>query len=452
MSNKTIINKFGGEIMGSAQLINLAIEIIKQQIKQGHTSINVVSACAGVTDELELAIDEALSKHKYKAKVIDDFIHTIRKKHFRLLKNLECKPDKKLEDKINQVVDELSRHLHTLCQFGDIKVILGSLMSYGERLSSLIMTEVLRQREVSSKRFTAENIGIITNDNYIDADIIYDESKPKTRKFFKLNGSAVAVVCGFCGKTKDDKTTVLGRGGSDTTACYLGSVLKAEKIYLWKTVDGVLSADPRIVHHVKTIKCLTYYEASESGKVIHDKAMQYAMRNETPVVIANINNPKKFTTVKECKDKEKKVKMITYKKDRMLFEIHSSHMDEYGFLYKITEIFTKYKINMNMIRNTHDALYIAVSSRNANIEQATKELKKLGHYLKVRPCVMVSVIGTLGWRITHEFNLLLKDFSSVSLGAFPYRYCTRLEAVVETQNIDNMIKKLHKKFINGEKV
>ncbi|MFH1564764.1 MAG: aspartate kinase [bacterium] len=445
MLNKIVVNKFGGEIMGSAELINLAADIIQKQINEGFAPINVVSACSGITDKLELAIDEALGGSvKYKEEVSGEFMNSITSRHLKLCEELLGACDDEIEKDIKTEVDELKKHLDALNKFGEMSVVLGSLMSYGERFSSIIFKAVLEKRGVAAKRYTAENIGIITNDNYIDADIIYEESKTKT--LANIQAQPVPVVCGFCGLTKEGRAAVLGRGGSDTTACFLGNVFKAEKICLWKTVDGVLSADPRIVDGTQTIECLTYTEAEESGKVIHDKAMQYARLGSIPVVVANIKNPEKKTKI-NCHDDKKKIKIITYKKNQTLFEIRSGKMEEYGFLYKVAELFSKYKINMNLIRNTRDAFYI-VADNNENIKELSDELIGLGHYLNEKPCAMVNIIGSLDWDLTSKFNALLKEnIKDLWLGAFPYKNCARLEAIVGEDEMEGLVRKLHKEFL-----
>lgn len=431
--------------MGSAELINLAADIIQKQINEGFAPINVVSACSGITDKLELAIDEALGGSvKYKEEVSGDFINSIIERHLKLCEELLGNCDEQLAENIKMEAGELKKHLDTLNKFGEMSVVLGSLMSYGERFSSIIFKTVLEKRGIKAKRYTAENIGIITNDNYIDADIIYDESKD--RALGNIKPQPVPVVCGFCGLTKEGRVAVLGRGGSDTTACFLGNIFKAEKICLWKTVDGVLSADPRIVDNAQTIECMTYMEAEESGKVIHDKAMQYARQENIPVVVANIRNPEKMTKI-NCHDDNKKIKIITYKKNQTLFEIRSGRMEQYGFLYKVAELFSKYKINMNLIRNTHDAFYI-VADNNENIKKLSDELTGLGHYLKKRPCAMVNIIGSLDWDLTYKFNALLKEnVKDLWLGAFPYKNCTRLEAIVGEDEMEGLVRKLHGEFV-----
>ena len=105
------------------------------------------------------------------------------------------------------------------------------------------------------------------------------------------------VITGFIGKTHDGQTTTLGRGGSDTTACLVGAALKAQKIILWKNVLGVLTADPKVVPNVRTIKSLSYEEAENIGKVIHHKPMGFAKRAGIPVEVIYIQNPRYKTVI-----------------------------------------------------------------------------------------------------------------------------------------------------------
>lgn len=445
---KIVINKFGGEIIGSAELINLAVDIIQKQIDEGFSPINVVSACFGVTDKLELAMNEVLNgKIKHNKQITDDFINSIIDLHLKLAEELLGRRDDDIAKNIKTEANELKQHLEVLNKFGEIPVVFGSLMSYGERLSSIIFSAVLNKKGIGARRYTAENIGIVTNDDYINADILYDESKKRALENIQL--SSAPVVCGFCGQTKEGRITVLGRGGSDTTACFLGNIFKAKKIYLWKTVDGILSADPKIVADAKTIVCLTYIEAGESGKVICDKAMQYAQEENILVIVANIKNPNKQTKI-NCHDDNKKIKIITYKKNQTLFEIRSGKMEEYGFLQRVAEMFSKYKINMNLIRNTRDAFYIVADNppTEEKIKKLSDELIGLGNYLKERPCAMINIIGSLDWNLTAQFNAILKENAKdLWIGAFPYKNCARLEAIVGQDEMERLIRKLHREFI-----
>jgi aspartate kinase len=166
-----------------------------------------------------------------------------------------------------------------------------------------------------AQRFLAEEIPIITDDNFKNADIIYEISKENIQKNLQekiYNSKRISVIPGFTGKTKKGETTTLGRGGTDTTACFIGSALLAHKIILWKDVGGVFSADPKITPEVKTLPIISYEEAEKAGKIIHNKAVQYVKLFNTPLEIVSIINPKLKTKVGKNKNRYSKLRNINF--------------------------------------------------------------------------------------------------------------------------------------------
>ena len=144
------------------------------------------------------------------------------------------------------------------------------IVAYGEKLSATIFTFYLQMLGLPAKIFFAEEIPIITDDNFKDANIIYKISEKNIQKNLqeKINDSKkIPVIPGFTGITSGGKITTLGRGGTDTTACFVGSALRAHKIILWKDVGGVFSADPKIIPEAKKLSTISYEEAKKSGKI-----------------------------------------------------------------------------------------------------------------------------------------------------------------------------------------
>ncbi|GAV23102.1 aspartate kinase [Carboxydothermus pertinax] len=160
------------------------------------------------------------------------------------------------------------------------------LMACGEIISGVIMVNTLAKFGYKAKLFTGAQAGIITDDNYSSASIL----KIKTDKLLKaVEDGYIPVVCGFQGATEDGEITTLGRGGSDTTAAALGVALRAEFIDIYTDVEGIKTADPRIVEDAKTLDVVTYNEisqlAQEGAKVIHPRAVEIAMQKNIPLRI-----------------------------------------------------------------------------------------------------------------------------------------------------------------------
>lgn len=161
---------------------------------------------------------------------------------------------------------------------------LDNLMACGEIISGVAMVATLEKHGHKATFLTGGQAGIITNDNYTDSHII--EINPKRINNLAAEGFIV-IVAGFQGQTADGLVTTLGRGGSDTTAAALGVALNAELVDIYTDVDGIMTADPRIVENARTLDIITYNEicqlAHEGAKVIHPRAVEIAMQKNIPL-------------------------------------------------------------------------------------------------------------------------------------------------------------------------
>ncbi len=443
-NNKIIINKFGGDIMGSADKIKLAVKHIANQIRHGQKPIVVVSALKGITDELE----EILSTFTHKDFSSKKHIEVILKKHIEFCEKVLKKPGETIKQ-IEIYLNCVEHDLENLKEYGEIEVIEDKILSCGEIPASYIFKSLLFDRGVRAESLTGGQIGIITDNNFKDANIDWDKSVSCVRE--KINNiiseKIVPVVTGFNGKTCKGQITTLGRGGSDTTATFLGAALSAYKIKLWKSVPGVLSADPKIVSEAKTISKITYNEAEESGQVLHDKAIRFLKKSDIEAEVCFIKDPQIKTIIKrEFKDK-KGVKMINSKEKLTLLEVRSPQVEQYGFLYKISEMISRRGINMVLIRNTRDALYIVIENHSEAIN-LYKEIEEFGSRLKTEEVAMVSLVGNLEWIHANKFNeLLIKLNHNPAMGAFPYRDCVRMEALINPKNVERTVRALHREMI-----
>lgn len=163
---------------------------------------------------------------------------------------------------------------------------LDMLMSCGETIASVVLSNELRNSGVSSTALTGAQAGLITNDQFNEAKI--KQVKPD-RIIHELKNHDVVVVAGFQGRTVDGDITTLGRGGSDTTAAAIGASLQAEMVDIFTDVNGIMTADPRVVKSAQPIAVLTYTEivnlAHEGAKVIHPRAVEIAMQAKIPLRI-----------------------------------------------------------------------------------------------------------------------------------------------------------------------
>lgn len=392
MSKKIIINKFGGGIL-KKELIPFIEKRIKDQIHAGYSPIIVVSALPGVTDNL--------------------------------LKNAGGKSTQQ-KDKI---------------------------ASLGERESAQILAKYLCDLDMQAQVVEAEEM-IVTDDNFGNANIIYKISEKNVQKRLASRGllGKIPVIPGFIGKTKKGDTTTLGRGGTDTTACFVGAAIRAHKVILWKDVDGVMSANPKIVKSAKTVPFVSYQEAEEAGKIIHDKAIQYIKMHDTPIEIASLVDPKKKTVVGIApslrKATARRAKIVSYKKDLVLFTIGDESKKENSLLSISSNAFFKYKVDIILISNTQYSIQIVADNANGKAQEVYEEINKNVKEVEMHPVSMVYLVGNFDVYDVNTFNeMLIKMKADLEISAFLYKNCTRLEAIIKEQNIDKIINALHKKFI-----
>jgi aspartate kinase len=444
MSKTIIVNKFGGGILTRDLIPFIKTRLIEQQ-KKGHQSIAVVSAMPKVTDEI-LSFIENYKINKNKV-IITSFIADLKGKHEKIIDSLGIKNENQKEAK-NELALTLIKLQNSLLAIDKIdNKTEDQIVSYGEKLSAIIFTHFLNSYNLKAKMFLAEEIPIITDDNFKNANINYKISEKNLKnKLSKIND--IVVIPGFTGITRDGNVTTLGRGGTDTTACFVGAVLKAEKIILWKDVGGVLSADPKIIKKAKTIPFINYFEAEEAGKVIHDKAIQYVKMFKTPIQIASLADPKKKTNIGEIKKIEKGAKIVSTKKDLNFILITDENIKLNDLLIITSDIFKKYKIDITLISNTRYALQIVADNKNNELEKACYELRSKVEEIEITKASMIFLVGWFEAKDVSNFNdLLVKHDTDLLISAFYYENCYRMEVVIKTDDLNKIMKIVYNKFI-----
>jgi len=448
MIKKIIVNKFGGGIL-KKELIPTIAKRLEGQLSSGCSPIVVVSAMPGITDSLVsflTKLNESPLKKNEINLLVENYIIELKKVHNKII--IDMGFNKEWREEIHIELEKLFFELETdLNRVSTLNTLEDKIISYGEKFSATILSFYFNFTNLHTRRLLAEEIPIITDDNFKNANIDWKLSEKNLReKLAKIK--EIPIIAGFTGITKSGETTTLGRGGTDTTACFVGSVVRASKVILWKDVGGVLSADPRIVPLAKTIPFVSYQEAEEAGKIIHDKAIQYAKLFKTSVEIVSLANPKLKTTVGEEKNIKKGAKIVSYKKDLTLFLITDEIIKGNELLAIVSQAFAKNKVDVILISNTRYSLQIVADNNNGSSSKVIEELKKKVFKVETHPVSMVFLVGNFNVSYVNDFNsLLIKLKTDLEISAFLYKNCTRLEAVIRTDKIENIIRSLYKKFI-----
>jgi aspartate kinase len=294
-SIKTLVLKFGGTSVGSAEAMRQAAQIIQDERPKWDRMAVIVSAMSGVTNIL-IACSWAALEGKT-AEYMDN-IASLRERHFDVIHKL-TPPE--MQEGLCAVIDQ---QLGTLKAFCDSIQVMGevsprgmdAISCLGERMNAKIFSACLQQIGIHSQAVDAAGL-IVTDNNFQNAHPLLDAtcSQVHEKLLPLLEKGIVPVVTGFIGATEDGITTTLGRGGSDYSASLLADCLDASEVWNCTDVDGVMTADPSIVPDARVIPELTYDEMSEmayfGAKVLHPKTIQPIVAKNIPLRVMNTFNP-----------------------------------------------------------------------------------------------------------------------------------------------------------------
>ncbi|HUE55918.1 MAG TPA: aspartate kinase [Candidatus Udaeobacter sp.] len=297
MKPRLQIMKFGGTSVGDASCIARAAKIIAQAAKE-NPSVVVVSAMSGVTNRLIEAAKTAQAGNVAEAEAILD---ALEKQHETALASLLPDEQKRahLRQRLELVLAEGSRLCEGTALLRELTPrTLDAISSLGERLAAPLVAATVDDLGVRSEAIDATEL-IVTDAFHGGAEpqmnLTREKSQARLRPF--LEKGIVPIVTGFIGATAGGQLTTLGRGGSDYSATILGAALDADEVIIWTDVDGVLTADPRLVPGARTIPDISYREAAElayfGAKVLHPKTLSPVMHAAIPVWIRNSFTPEK---------------------------------------------------------------------------------------------------------------------------------------------------------------
>ncbi len=289
------IMKFGGTSVGDASSIKKVVDIIRDASRESDLVV-VVSAMSGVTNRLiDAATQSALGDRLSVAAIF----HELRQRHVAVVTALIHSAAER--DRIGREMDRLFQESEQLCQCTTRMRELtpstrDSISSLGERLSAPVVAAVLEQQGVASEAIEATAL-IQTDSCHGAADPHMDATRKLCQERLRplVQKGVVPVVTGFIGATVEGVLTTLGRGGSDCSATIVGAALDADEVIIWTDVDGLMTADPRLVPDAHTIAEISYQEAEEmahlGAKVLHPKTLRAVKQSGISLWIRNTFAP-----------------------------------------------------------------------------------------------------------------------------------------------------------------
>lgn len=322
-----------------------------------------------------------------------------------------------------------------------------ALMCCGEIISAAVISEVFAENNRKVMLFTGGNAGIITDDNFGNASIKRIETR---RMMDALQKGIIPIVTGFQGITEEGDLTTLGRGGSDITAAAIGQAINAEKVEIYTDVDGIMTADPRIVPDAKIIDKISYSEvfelAAQGAKVIHPLAIKYAMKANIPLIIKNTETDAPGTIITSINENpENEVAGITSISDKAQVTLEAS-----GSLYErgndIFELLENKNIKADLINLLNGKIVFTIDSKYAG--QVEKILKEISSDYKVIDNISkIAVIGNDAENTSGIMKKTLKSLRCKNIKVFQTAGSgSAIWCLIDQESSVAAINELHKVF------
>jgi aspartate kinase len=445
MSQSLNVAKFGGTSVANYHAINNCASIV---INNAHTKVMVVSAAAGVTNQLVMLANIALTSEQ-----ITDVVESVRKIQLSILNKLK-KPSE-VDDKLFGLLDELNDYArHEEINYRDD--LKDALMSMGERMSSLLCAAVLREHGANAINFDIRKV-MRTNDRFTEAipDIVNIKLLSQQLLAPELE-QHIVVTQGFVGADAHGRTTTLGRGGSDFTAALLAEALSAQTCEIWTDVIGVYTTDPRITDKARPLPELSFEEAAEmatfGAKVLHPATMEPALRQNIQVFVGSSSEPEKGGTwIKRNCQYEPAFRAITRRKDQVLVTVKTPKMMyAQGFLERVFHIIAKHDLSVDLITTSEIAVSFTLDNPpNSMSEKMNKEtIVELSNICEVAIERDFDVVTVVGNNMHSEAGVSSRVFAAI--GDFNLRMICfganvhNLSFVVSKNDSEEIVKTLHR--------
>ena len=448
-----IVMKFGGTSVENAAAIERACSIVKGRLAR--RPVVVVSAMAKVTDTL-LAMGRAAGDGD-RDKALE-LARGLRERHYLtasellhtgLFTEFHCE----LEAEFNSL-DELLRGIAAV---GELTPRTSDyVVSYGERLSSKLITAAFANRGLAAALVDARDV-LITDTQHMKAIPQLQEIDDRSQTIIKplLDAGRVPIMGGFIGATKDRVQTTIGRGGSDFSAALIGSALNAEAIEIWTDVDGMKTTDPNICPDAHRIKVISFEEAAElayfGAKVLHPATVLPAVQKNIPVYVLNSRNPSNEGTliVARAPKGTSTFKAIAAKKRITIVDVVAARMlMAHGFLRAIFEVFDKHHCAVDVVSTSEVSVSLTVDSNEA-IPAIAADLEKIAD---VKYQGRMAIVCLVGENIREKCGVASQVFSAIedinvrmiSQGASEIN----ITFVIDEQDVPETVRRLHKKFFS----
>jgi aspartate kinase len=440
-----IVMKFGGSSVADAERIRYVADLVQAQLPRKPAL--VLSAMGDTTDHLLAAAKEALTEGRIS-------IDSIEALHLNTITALGL--DGPVEEEIRPLLEEL-RSL--LVGISLLKELTGRtrdfLVSFGERLSVRIVAAAFNARGINARALDSWDAGFISDSQFTAAEILEEAWTAIPQAIIPLTEAGVVpVVTGFIARDGAGNITTLGRGGSDLSATVIAAACGAEEAQVWKDVDGILTADPRLVEGALPVGTITYDEAAElayfGAQVLHPRAMQPCSKTGIPVLVKNSYNPQAPGTriVARTGKNGIPVRAITSRKNVTLVDIISTRMvGQFGFLAEVFDAFARRRISVDMVATSEVSVSLTLDTEYT-LTDLKKELSRIADITIKTGKAIVTIVGDVRRssqilaRVFRTCEILGTTVQMVSQGASK----VNISFIVDDTEAGEVVKALHDDF------
>src|SRR5687767_9587385 len=377
-----VVQKFGGTSVADPAAIRRLIEIVRTaHARDKRGPAVVVSAMSGVTDALLGIAAAAGASHTADAL---SRVEQLRERHFTAARDLVS--GQQQADVIAQIGEGFDQLAAVVRALGVLREVsprtLDVVASMGELLSSRLIAAALVEAGLPGEWVDARR-AIVTNDDHTRATPQMRETTAALRASVipAIDAGRVPVLGGFVGATAEGHTTTLGRGGSDYSGALVGAGIKAREIQIWTDVDGMLTADPRVIKNPRLVSKLSFAEAAElayfGAKVLHPSTILPAVERDIPVRILNSMRPEGGGTLITAAPSLDGTPLtgLASKRDVTVIDITSSRMlMAYGFLRRVFEVFERFRTAVDVVTTSEVSVSVTVDDRRY-VEAITEDRK-----------------------------------------------------------------------------
>ncbi|GAA0478868.1 MULTISPECIES: lysine-sensitive aspartokinase 3 [Tatumella] len=440
-----IVAKFGGTSVADFDAMNRSADIV---LSRSDVKLVVLSASAGVTNLL-VTLSEGQPV-------------TVRQQLLEKLARIQYA----IVDKLRAAVvirEEVSRILENIALLADKAALTPSacladeLVSHGELLSTLLFSEIIRERGVPVQWFDVRRVMKTSNR--------FGHAEPDIAALAELSDSvltpliteSLVITQGFIGCEAGGLTTTLGRGGSDYTAALLGEALKAQRIDIWTDVQGIYTTDPRIVPTAKRIDEITFEEAAEmatfGARVLHPATLLPAVRNDIPVFVGSSQAPEGGGTIVYNQTRQQPLfRAVTLRRNQTLLTLHSLNMlHARGFLAEVFAILARHDISVDLVTTSEVSVALTLDTTGSTSHHGslltTGLLTELSSLCRVEVEENLSLVALIGNQLTQSQGIgkevfgVMEQFSlrMICYGASNYNLCF----LVPGNDAEHAVRTLH---------